>query len=356
MDFIQFGGLDLLDKAMRIHSKDDFISVTVPRLLNVLMAIGAAVSIQEVEKEGLSLQLCQKCQETIERAKNKNYFQAVVKVPRSSDRVNRVLKFMDNYLARVDVQIVALDAVINFTRNPDAKLQSRETNMIAVIGRSLSAHSTTAEVVWRCCMALSLVASFHGELANDIAMLNIHELLVDSYLSFQNAASIQQQILWLLSSYLLWPKSKRILHTSEKCLIFFKALVDFETRRSLQAALVVPVPPKPAAKPVVTKPVVTKPAAEGKSRGKKADVAVAPVPVAPVEEAVERQEFDLVVPLLIRTFLRETKGVRLDEKPPGKIFVHGKTGLIANGPEDDDGVKQREVPDWEKRLNYGNTI
>lgn len=37
MDFIQFGGLDLLDKAMRIHSKDDFIAVTVPKLLNVLL-------------------------------------------------------------------------------------------------------------------------------------------------------------------------------------------------------------------------------------------------------------------------------------------------------------------------------
>ena len=38
MDFIQFGGLDLLEKAMRTHSKDDFISVTVPRLLKVLLS------------------------------------------------------------------------------------------------------------------------------------------------------------------------------------------------------------------------------------------------------------------------------------------------------------------------------
>jgi hypothetical protein len=110
-----------------------------------------------------------------------------------------------------------------------------------------------------------------------------------------------------------------------------------------------------------------------------AEVAVAPVPVVPSqEEPVERKEFDLVVPLLIRTFLRETKGVRLDEKPPSKqtknfkqrrnfderpkfgtvddaIFVPGKTGLVATGPEDDDGEKRREAPDWEKRLNYGST-
>ena len=103
------------------------------------------------------------------------------------------------------------------------------------------------------------------------------------------------------------------------------------------------------------------------------------MPVVPSqEEPVERKEFDLVVPLLIRTFLRETKGVRLDEKPPSKqtknfkqrrnfderpkfgtvndaIFVPGKTGLVATGPEDDDGEKRREAPDWEKRLNYGST-
>jgi hypothetical protein len=107
-----------------------------------------------------------------------------------------------------------------------------------------------------------------------------------------------------------------------------------------------------------------------------AEVAVAPVPVVTVEEPIERKEFDLVVPLLIRTFLRETKGIRLNEKPPSKqtknfkqrrnfderpkfgtvdnaIFVPGKTGLVPTGPEDDDGEKQREIPDWEKRLNYG---
>ncbi len=37
MDFIQYGGLDLLEKAMRTHSKDDFISVTVPKLFNTLL-------------------------------------------------------------------------------------------------------------------------------------------------------------------------------------------------------------------------------------------------------------------------------------------------------------------------------
>ncbi len=171
------------------------------------------------------MQLCQRCQEAIERSKLKDFFQAKVSVPRSCDRVNRVLKFMDNYLARIDVQVVALDAVINFARNPDAKLQARETTMIAVIGRSVAAHPTASEVIWRSCMALSIVVSFHGELACDVALLEIHDVLIDSYHSFDASPSIQQQILWLLSSFLQWPKSKRILHRSEKCMAFFQQIV-----------------------------------------------------------------------------------------------------------------------------------
>ncbi len=39
MDFIQFGGLDLLEKAMRTHSKDDFIAMAIPKLLSVLLGM-----------------------------------------------------------------------------------------------------------------------------------------------------------------------------------------------------------------------------------------------------------------------------------------------------------------------------
>lgn len=47
-----------------------------------------------------------------------------------------------------------------------------------------------------------------------------------------------------------------------------------------------------------------------------------------------------------------------DERPKfgtvqDAIFVPGREGLIAAGPEDDDGEQVREAPDWEKRLNYG---
>lgn len=37
MDFIRFGGIDLVEKAIRIHSTDDYIAMMLPRLLNIVL-------------------------------------------------------------------------------------------------------------------------------------------------------------------------------------------------------------------------------------------------------------------------------------------------------------------------------
>ena len=457
MDFIQFGGLDLLEKAMRMHVKDDFISVTSPKLFSVLsgkliavvcfvltlvvfVAIGAGVSRTEIENEGLNLQLCQRCQETIERSKKKDYFEACVVIPRSSERASRVLKFMDNYISREDVQIAGLDAIINFVRNSDGKSQTKETNLVDVLGRVLKAHPDSTEIVWRACMVLTIVVSFHGELAYDVANLEIHDTLIDAYPRFETTAAVQQQILWLLASYLEWPKSKKVIHRSEKCVKFFKELT-----KALDFTEVVAVPEKkdtlaetlrkggliPTAKqagetnktdktpaaagakgkadPKASATAGGKPkspkaggakggaaaapgsrsskpdketagkaaAASGKAANLKGDAKVAAEAVEEAEvEVYVRKEFELVIPLRIRTFLRETKGEVLivketlkekknfkqrrnfDERPKfgtveDRLFVGGSEGLIPNGPENEDGEKVREIPDWEKRLNYG---
>lgn len=46
-----------------------------------------------------------------------------------------------------------------------------------------------------------------------------------------------------------------------------------------------------------------------------------------------------------------------DEKPKfgtvhDAVFVPGEAGLLPTGLEDEMGEAKREVPDWEKRLNY----
>lgn len=37
MDFIQFGGLDFLEKAKKVHAEDEFISGSIPMVLKALI-------------------------------------------------------------------------------------------------------------------------------------------------------------------------------------------------------------------------------------------------------------------------------------------------------------------------------
>lgn len=37
MDFIQYGGVDWLNRVLRVHSTDDFVLVSVPKLLKVML-------------------------------------------------------------------------------------------------------------------------------------------------------------------------------------------------------------------------------------------------------------------------------------------------------------------------------
>lgn len=37
MDFIQYGGFDVIDKAVRIHSRDDYLAVILPKLQRVVL-------------------------------------------------------------------------------------------------------------------------------------------------------------------------------------------------------------------------------------------------------------------------------------------------------------------------------
>lgn len=66
----------------------------------------------------LGLQLCHKCQETVERQRRIDDSSSIEnKLPRSCERISRVLMFMDNYPERVDVLTAGMDAVILFARN-----------------------------------------------------------------------------------------------------------------------------------------------------------------------------------------------------------------------------------------------
>ena len=91
----------------------------------------------EIQGEAISLQLCHKCQETVERAKRVFSSSTATKIPRSCDRVNRVLMFMGNFIERASVTKAGLDALIYFAKNGAIP--------------SISAHDTLYTLLYSAC-------------------------------------------------------------------------------------------------------------------------------------------------------------------------------------------------------------
>lgn len=196
------------------------------------VAIGAPASIEEIKNESLNLQLCQKCQETVERLRQRHSDKSgPIVIPKSYERINRVLKFMDNFLLAVEVQIAALDAVISFARNADAPRSTHETNLIPVVYSSLKKHPTDASIMWRVCMAYSLVAAFSADIAFDIAKTGAHNIVIDNYPQYKKSNNhlVMQQVLWMFSSLLMHTPSRLMLNKQLQCMDFFKMVIqDFE--------------------------------------------------------------------------------------------------------------------------------
>jgi hypothetical protein len=186
--------------------------------------VGASACIEDINEQGLNLLLCHRCQETIERTK-RPFAARPVTIPHPKDRVNRVLRFMDNFSSRTDVQLVGLDAVIKYCRNADAVNAARDTEVFFVLAKCVEAHRADSSVLWRVAMAFSLLASLQSELAMAVVATNVHETLVDAYPSLAAHSLAQQQILWLFGSLLRWQRSKKMLHKSARVMDFFKALV-----------------------------------------------------------------------------------------------------------------------------------
>ena len=225
MDFIQFGGLELLEKASVAHEMDDFLKIMIPNLLKSVLAIGAQAAIKEIGHEGTQLRLCSKCQVVIERANNPMAMGTMVKVPASSTRANRCLMFMENYPTRKDVQCMGLDALIVFARNNDAPVELHETQMIPLVCRSLKTFADDSDVVWRASLALSLVGDFQAENALEIVNLDSHNILCEHFDEFDGKFRVQQQMLWLFATLLRHTRSMRRINASEKCMTLFKKLM-----------------------------------------------------------------------------------------------------------------------------------
>jgi hypothetical protein len=119
IEFLKLGGLEILNEMLVKHAEDPFLMAQAPRFRTSLLLVGGNQAIREIEHEGVALQLCQSCQETVERERRLHSTAVTTnaKFPKASERVNRVVMFMESYPDKATVAQAGLDALIYFARN-----------------------------------------------------------------------------------------------------------------------------------------------------------------------------------------------------------------------------------------------
>ena len=326
MDFIQFGGLTLVEKIFEEHRSNPILIAEVNRLLKSVLIVGAKAAINEIKSETTNLALCIKCQTALAKAKRLDPTAPAIeaRLPKPSERVSRVLSFMSNYVDREPVLCAGLDALISFANNADAKSTINETPLVEVVAKALKMHITSGDICWRACLVYAVVGAFSQEQAAEISKQMVHQLLAENYDKFEGEHNVQQQIMWFFGSLLLWDNSlsRRRVQQTQACLDLFTKLIQN------RAGLV---------KKVITDD--------------------------------KFKPYKVVIPLSVRRFMRETGGELLpedapvkaeprkfpkrrnfDETPPhGTIdshhFAPGEKGLVEEKKED--GPR-----DWESKLTY----
>ncbi len=328
MDFIQFGGLDLIERVMADHNKNKILMSEITKLMKAVLLVGAKAAITEIKNEADALLLCTNCQEALARrdALKSTGITKTIKIPTPKERAKRVLSFMSNYSDKDDVLEVGLEALLSYASNNDAKKTIGDTTFIEVVTKTIKGHFDNEKIIWRGCVALTNVGKFSPESASSYARTGIHIDLAQNFEKFDHEQRVQQCILWVFDSMLQWgvtsPSYRRVWQ-SEECMNLFKLLA--------------------------------------KKRNKLLKKAVITDPYAP---------YKITIPLSVRSFMRESKGEVLPEDlpPPKEVKEFRKRRNFDEGAKfgtvDDEAhagglpglVDKKMDPnapkEWEKALTY----
>jgi hypothetical protein len=331
MDFIQFGGLDLLDRVMKDHEKNKILMSEVNKLLKSVLFIGAQAAISEIRNETDSLAICSHCQAALDRKRRLQSTGPVsdIKTPTPLDRIRRVLTFMRNYADKWEVLKAGLDACIAFAANKDAERFIHDTAFVETVALAVKQHGERPEIMWRACSAATAVCNFSQEIAASFCRQGVHDYIAEKFNAFHEEPRIQMSIFWLIDSFLRYElgPSRRRVWQSHACMGLF---ADFQQKREKQ-----------------------------------------------LSKAVHADKFlvyKVTLPLSVRAFMRVSNGEVLPEDLPPPVqlkefpkrrnfdehakFGHiddedmkrGEKGLIDTSLKADGSVKR----DYEDKLQYGN--
>jgi hypothetical protein len=193
----------------------------------------------------VALQLCEKCQLTIDRLKRaalppgEEMPSATGEVTKSSDRVNRVVMFMSNYLNRKLVIVGGLDAIMYFSQNADSQKMVNETKVIDLLHKVVEAFRTDPAVIWRTAVCLRNIAALGPDVAYDITKTEILENLASIYSNF-GEVRVKQQILWFYEALIDHWKSRQKVQMSVAVMTLLRQLVDERAKLEIKFNLYPP--------------------------------------------------------------------------------------------------------------------
>lgn len=72
----------------------------------------------------------------------------------------------------------------------------------------------------------AVIAKIDENISNEILKTSSHDTIVKLYFDYNDDSRVQQQILWMLESYVYWPSSRRKIQRSDTCLKLIKLLMD----------------------------------------------------------------------------------------------------------------------------------
>lgn len=108
----------------------------------------------------------------------------------------------------------------------DSKKSINSTKVVEVVSTTAQHFPKSSAIMWRAYVVFAAVASFSDDFASDIVDLGMHELMVSSYKEFHKECRVQQQMLWMISACLQWPKCSIKVQESKASVIFFRKLLE----------------------------------------------------------------------------------------------------------------------------------
>ena len=100
----------------------------------------------------------------------------------------------------------------------DAAQSILETTVMESINHCVVHHPKSPGIIWRAAQALAILSQLRYEVASAVVYLDLHNIIAKLFTYYDEWPLAQQQILWLLNSLLLWPRSSYELKKSEACM------------------------------------------------------------------------------------------------------------------------------------------